>query len=302
MNRIATIPLQMTLANAISRAQGQLAITQQQIATGKKAQSYADLGTQSSRILSAHSMIARQEAHAAVAAQVGTTLSIYDAGMTTIDSSVSDLRQTLLQAIGTGQTTGLQASIEGAFHEFRVSLNTTERGVALFGGSQTEAVPFKVDTLPALVGTLDADVFGNDNVRPSAEVSEGLSVDYGRTASEVGSGLYQAFRALAEAGPLGATPTPAQTAKLNEALGLLDTGLAQLRNANADNGRMQNEVDTLSKRAEQRSLLWKDIISKNEDADLSEVAINLTRQKTVLEASYSVFSQLSRLSLVSYLN
>lgn len=301
MTRVATIPLQNTMANAIQRSQAALAITQQQIATGKKAQDYASLGTQSARILSARSMIARQEAHAAVADQVGTTLSIYDATMGTVDSAVSDLRQTMLQAIGTGQTTGLQALIDGAFHQFRVSLNTTERGVALYGGAQTLDTPFRVDTLPALVGTTDADVFGNDAVRASAEVSEGLTVQYGLVASDVGSGLYQAFRTLAEAGAFGTTPTAAQSAKLNEALGQIDTGLAQLRVANADNGRKQSEVETLSLRAEQRSLLWQDIVSKNEDADLSSVAVDLARKKMVLEASYSIFAQLSKLSLVGYL-
>lgn len=299
--RIASIPLQKVMASAIQRSQADLAITQQQIATGKKAQSYADLGTQSARILSARSMIAKQEAHATVAAQVGTTLSIYDAAMETVDSSVSELRATMLQAIGTGQTTGLQSAIEGAFHVFRISLNTTERGVALFGGAQTEGVPFTKDKLSDLVGTAGADVFGNDDVRPSAEVSEGLNVTYGLTASEVGSGLYAAFRTLAEAGTLGTTPTAAQATKLNEALGQIDAGLAQMRVANADNGRKLGEVETLAKRAEERSLLWKDIISRNEDADLAEVAINLNRQKMVLEASYSVFSQLSKLSLISYL-
>ncbi|MBB6124124.1 flagellin [Sphingobium subterraneum] len=301
MARVATIPLQATMASAIQRSQAALAVTQQQIATGKKAQDYASLGTQSARILSARSMIARQEAHAAVADQVGTTLSIYDASMSTIDSAVSDLRQNMLQAIGTGQTTGLQALIDGAFHQFRVSLNSTERGVALYGGAQTLDTPFQVDTLAGLVGTTDADVFANDAVRASAEVSEGLTVQYGLVASEVGSGLYQAFRTLAEAGTLGTTPTAAQSAKLNEALGQIDNGLAQLRVANADNGRMQGEVETLAKRAEQRSLLWQDIVSKNEDADLSSVAIDLARQKMVLEASYSVFAQLSKLSLVGYL-
>ena len=43
------------------------------------------------------------------------------------------------------------------------------------------------------------------------------------------------------------------------------------------------------------------VIEGNEDADLGQVAIDLAQQKTVLEASYSVFGQLSRLSLVSYL-
>ena len=301
MNRVATIPLQTTMASAISRAQGDLAVTQQRIATGKKALDYSDLGTQAPRILSARSMIARADAHAAVGKQVTTTLSIYDASMGTIDSAVGSLRQTMLQAIGTGQTTGLQAVIDSAFHQFRNSLNTTERGVALFGGAQTQDIPFKVDQLANLVGTTASTVFGNDQVKASAEVSEGLKVQYGVLASEAGNDLYLAFRALAEAGPIGTTPTAAQSAKLNEAMGYMDSGLAQLRTVNADNGRKLAEVETLATRSDERSLLWQDIVSRNEDADLAQVAIDLTRQKMVLEASYSVFAQLSKLSPLSYL-
>ena len=256
------------MASAISRAQGDLAVPQQRIATGKKAQDYADLGTQASRILSAHSMIARADAHAAVGKQVTTTLSIYDAAMGTIDDAVADLRQTMLQAVGTGQTTGLQAVIEGAFHQFRTSLNTTERGVALFGGGQTQDRPFQPDQLTDLIGTTAADVFANDKVRARAEVSEGLNIEYGVLADDVANDLYLAFQALADAGPIGTTPTAAQSLKMNEALGYMDSGLAQLRSVNADNGRKLAEVENHATRADERVLLWEDVVSRNEDADL----------------------------------
>lgn len=301
MTRIATIPLQATLTGAMERTQGELAITQQQIASGKKARDFADLGTQSARILSAHTMLTRQEAHKAVAAQVGTALSVYDSSMNSMDAAASDLRKTLLQAIGTGQTTGVQASIDAAFDQFRASLNTSTRGVSLFGGSQTEGTPFTRQKLPDLVGTTQADVFANDDVLPTAELGDGLTIRYGHTASEVGGDLYTAFRTLAEAGTLGTTPDAAQMNKLKQAVGELDTGLARLRTSNANNGRKQNEVETLSLRADERALMWKDLIGEAEDANLADVATKLAQQKMLLEASYSVFSQLSRLSLISYL-
>ena len=301
MTRVASIPLQVTMASAIQRAQADLAVTQQRISTGKKALDYADLGSVAPRILSAHAMLARADAHAATGDQVSTTLSIYDASMTTIDTATGSLRQTLMQAIGTGQTTGLQAAIEGAFHSYRTSLNASERGVALFGGGQTLDTPFTVDQLANLVGTTPATVFTNDRVKATAEVAEGQQIQYGLLASDVGNDLYLAFRSLAEAGSFGTTPTAAQSAKMNEALTYLDSGLTQLRTAQADNGLRLQQIDTLTQRAQDRSLLWQDIVSKNEDADLAQVAIDLTRQQMVLEASYSIFAKLSKLSLNAYL-
>jgi flagellar hook-associated protein 3 FlgL len=126
-------------------------------------------------------------------------------------------------------------------------------------------------------------------------------VTYGITASAVGKDLYTAFQTLAQAGTIGAKPTTAQLDALKQAVGELGTGIDSLRVVNADNGRKQNQVETLATRGDERSLLLQGVIETNEDADLGQVAMDLAQQKTMLQASYSVFSQLSDLSLVSYI-
>ena len=78
-------------------------------------------------------------------------------------------------------------------------------------------------------------------------------------------------------------------------------GSVGLRAANAENGRRQSRVETLGERAEQRALVLNDIIAANEDADLGQVAVDLAQQRATLEASYSVFAQLSQLNLTKYL-
>jgi flagellar hook-associated protein 3 FlgL len=138
-------------------------------------------------------------------------------------------------------------------------------------------------------------------VRSTARVADGIDVAYGITASSVGKDLYVAFQTLAQAGTIGETPTAAQLTALQTAIGQLETGLGSVRAVNADNGRKQMQVETLATRGEQRSLLLEGVIESNEDADLGQLAIDLAQQKTMLQASYSVFAQLSDLSLVSYL-
>jgi flagellar hook-associated protein 3 FlgL len=128
MARVATIPLQRTLSDAIQRSQEKLAITQAQLSTGKKATTFADLGTETVRNLSAHSMLARQEAQATVAKRVGTSLSLYQGSLEAIDTAASGLRVDLLDAIGTGRADGLQEAIQSAFDQYRTSLNLSEGG------------------------------------------------------------------------------------------------------------------------------------------------------------------------------
>ncbi|TCM17702.1 flagellar hook-associated protein 3 FlgL [Novosphingobium sp. PhB165] len=301
MTRVATIPMQNTLASAIARSQESLSVSQMQLATGSKAPDYASLGLDAVRTLSAHSMLAQQQSYKAVASTVSTTLSLYDANLNQIDSSLSDLRTQLMTALGTGDSPSLQSTVESAFGDVRASLNATSGGVPLFAGSQTSTSPFLPKTLDDTKGLNAADAFANDDVHQSARMGDGVDVQYGITASDAASGLIPAFRTLAEAGPFGDKLTDDQKTAIQTALGQLDTGLAQVRNVNAVNGQRQNQVDTLSTRADDRSNLLTEVIGGVEDADLGQVAIDITQRQTILEASYSVFSQLSSMSLTNYL-
>ena len=301
MTRVATIPLQRTMAGAISRAQEQLADTQRQLSTRKKAATFADLGTEAVRNLSAHSLLARQDAQATVSKRVGTTLSLYQANLEGIDDATSDLRTSLMKAVGTGDSAGLQEAIQTAFDQFRTSLNASEGGTPLFGGSQIDQAPFSVDTLAQAATTPAANAFHIVTVRANARVADGVDISYGVGASEIGANLYEAFRTLGQAGDIGTKPTDAQMDAIKQAVAQLNTGLGDVRAINADNGRKQNQVDTLTARGEARGLVLQGVIQDNEDADLGQVAIDLAQQKTVLEASYSVFAQLSGLNLTAYL-
>lgn len=301
MSRVATIPLQRSMSVAIQRAQQLLATTQQQLATGKKAPDFASLGTEAVRTLSTHSLMAQQDAYVAVATRVATTLSLNDAHMATIDSAASTLKQELMTAVGTGRAAGLSDSITEAFGQFRAALNASDGGGSLFGGSQIDGAPFVPETLAGTIGVPASAAFANDGVKATVRAADGLDVEYGVTASDIGSGLYAAFQTLAGAGAIGDPPTAAQLGILSTAAGQIDTGLESLRTVNAENGRKQAQTETLSVRAGDRSTLLQGIIQDNEDADLGQVAIDLAQQKTMLQASYSVFAQLSGLSLSSYL-
>ncbi|HVJ02231.1 MAG TPA: flagellin [Sphingomonas sp.] len=301
MTRVATIPLQRTMSDAIQRSQEKLAITQQRLSTGKKAANFADLGTETVRNLSAHSLLARQDAQSTVSKRVGTTLSLYQGHLEGIETATMDLRQQIMTAVGTGDAAGLQEAIETAFAQFRTSLNSDEGGTPLFGGAQTGQKPFLPATLQDTATIDGATAFRDDGVRATARVADGVDVTYGVTASAVGKDLYEAFRTLGQAGTISEKPDASQIAVLKTALDQLDTGLGSLRSVNAENGRKQAQVETLTVRGEQRSLLLKGVIESNEDADLGQVAVDLATQKAMLEASYSVFSQLSSLSLVNYI-
>jgi flagellar hook-associated protein 3 FlgL len=299
MTRIATIPQQRITADAIQRNQERLAVTQAQLASGRKANDLAALGTEAVRTLSTHSMLARAEAQSDVARQLDTTLALYDTAIGGLDALGTDLQQSLLTAQGTGETASLQETIESAFSQFSALLNADEGGVPLFGGGQSTA-PFAPATLADLSAN-PADDFSNGPIRASARVADNLDMTYGITASDLGGRMAQVFRALADAGPFTGALTATQHDALKAAGSALGEAMTGVRALNAENGHRQAKAETLATRADERAMLFKGIISANEDADLGQIAMDLSQQKTMLQASYSVFSQLSGLSLVDYL-
>lgn len=302
MSRVATFSLQNVVVSSMQRAQQKLAVSQNQLATGKKAPDFATLGAGAIPSLSAHSLLARQEAQATVRSQINTKMSIQDSAMNDIASTAGDLKNQLLTVIGTGQSDGLQSTIEGAFQQFRWAINMNDGGEALFGGSQTDSDPFTPQSLQALVGVNEADVFRNDQVKVSGHVADGVDMQFGVLASDIGTDIFNAFKTLAEASTIASTPTDDQKAAMQVAISQIDKGLSQLQGINAENGRKMAQLDELEDRAGQRTVLMQDIINQHEDADLSQIAIDISQRKTMLEASYSVFSQLSKLGLINYLN
>jgi len=301
MTRVATLAFQNSLSTAMQRAQQSLADANMQLSTQKKVQDYAGLGSDAPRVLSASSMLAQQQAQSKVASRVDTTLGFYDVSLTAIDDSVSALKTKLLNAVGTGDSPSLDSAIEGAFNDFRNALNTTEAGVPIFAGSQTDTRPFLPQTLADMAGIDPDAAFANDDVRASARLGDNIDLQYGIGASDIGTGLVEAFSTLAALGPFGAKLTDAQMEGLKTAMGQIDAGLSGVRSVNGRNGDTQNQVEALGKRSEDRATLLTQVIGDAEDADLGQVAIDITTRTTILNASYSAFSKLSNLSLVNFL-
>lgn len=302
MTRVATVPLQQTLSSAIQRSQQSLAASQLQLATEKKTTDYAGLGLDAVRTLSARSMLASQQSYKSNISRISTTMSLYQSNLEQIDSSMSDLRTELLTAAGTGDSPDLQDVIEGAFATLRASLNAKEGGIPLFAGSQTNSSPFLLTDIDDTVGIDPATAFGNDSVRQTSRVGDGVDVQYGIGASDVASNLIPAFAALAQAGPFGDKLTDEQKQAIFAVMDQLDAGISDVRAANASNGRKQAQVEALGTKADDRISLMTEVIGSVEDADLGQVALDITQRQTILQASYSVFSQLNAMSLANYLD
>jgi len=301
MNRVATFQLNSVMTAGMQRTQKSLADAQLQFSTGKVAQSYSGVGSEAIRALSARTMLVREEGYLSAASAVTTTLEFYDAYLSSAETNMVELRERVLSAVGQDNATELGGVVETAFRDFRVLVNARENGRALFGGGQAGENPLIPETLADTIGLDPAAAFRNDGVRNSARLADGVDVEYTTSASEFGGHFVEAFGKLAALMPLDGPITTAQRSALLDVVNSLDEGLADVRSVNAENGRRLAYTETLTVRAEDRSMMLTKVIGDVEDADLGQVAVDLTQHQAMLAGSYSIFSKLSGLSLTNYL-
>jgi flagellar hook-associated protein 3 FlgL len=301
MNRVSTSQLQGTMMSSLQRSQANLALGQYQLGSGKKAPNYSQLGTDAVRALSANAMLSRQQSYSDATKQTSTTLNLYDAHLSTIETTMTDLRTQIMSAIGVDNGTDIAANTAIAFDDFKVSINAQIGGKSLFAGSRTDTNPLAISDLADTVGIDPADAFANDQTRGTARVGEGLNLQYGIVASDFAGDFIKAFGTLADLGPINGELTDDQKDALRQVVDQIDSGLSQLNAVNGENGRKLAYLDKLTTRADDRALMMQKVVGETEDADLGQVAIDLTQYQATLEASYSVFARLSSLSLVNYM-
>ncbi|HEX7852875.1 MAG TPA: flagellin [Sphingobium sp.] len=301
MNRVSTTQLQGTLMTGMQRSQSGLALSQFQLSTGKKAPYYSQLGADGVRALSANSLLSRQESYSDATKQTSSTLALYDTHMASIESTMTDLRKQLMNALGLDNGNDIAANTSTAFDDFKATINAQVGGNSLFAGSQTGTKPLAANDLSDTIGLDPADAFVNDTVRGTARVGEGLDLQYGVVASDFGGDFVKAFGTLANMGPIDGKLTDTQKDALRDAVSQIDTGLDRLNAVNGENGRKLAYLDTLTDRADGRAQLMQKVVGDTEDADLGQVVTDLTMYQTTLQASYSVFSRLSSMTLANYL-
>lgn len=307
MTRVASFSQNQSLISGIARNQSDLFNAQQQVNTGKKSNDYKGIAQDASTLVSARSLQSRAETFLRTGSRVQQTLSTNDIQLTAIVDTARDLRQSVVEALGNNDGSGLPQILEQSLNLIGSALNTQVGGSYVFGGSQIDREPFAPTTLADLVALpAAADAFQNDSLRAAARVSDSLEVEYGVVADDVAEPLIGWIRDLAvfDAGPngaIGGTLSPAQRTQLETTLSTLDAAIAQVQSRQVSNGLKQQQLDQVSDQLQSRADFLETFVADIEDVNIAEAITRLQNDQTALEASYRAFSSISDLSLVRFL-
>lgn len=310
IDRIATASQTAYFLSQIENAGNALDQTQQQIASGYNATTYAGFGNQTQTLTATLSAQARNSAYTTATSLASTQVSLQDTQLTTLSSLASQLQTAISNAVANNNATDLMTQAQSIFSQASAILNSKDaNGNYIFGGGNVTNPPVTVSSLSALAALPSVSgAFQNGTFKTAVQVADGQTVTYGVTASDIGTGLMQELQSLAQfdAGANGnldnaSSLSGAQNTFLTGAISTANTVADDLNGATAANGYVANQLSDAQSQQTSMNTLYKGFATNIQDTNMAQAATQLSLNQTQLQAALQVTAGLHQLSLLNYL-
>ncbi|MBV1900895.1 MAG: hypothetical protein KUG56_04400, partial [Kordiimonadaceae bacterium] len=241
MVRVSSFAQQQVLIRSIMDNQQDVFTAQRQIATGKRIEDYKELAGQAGTLLGSRSFQARVETYQDSIKTIDGKLQANDVQVGGVIDAMDKLKDTIQVTLANAQAEGFGDFLEQTFKFTAGALNTNIDGTYLFSGAETSTKPVNVDnltSLSALASTSDA--FDNSSVAFQAKIADGVDMQFGVLASDVGLDIFSEMVAIHDYtvanGAIDGALTDAERAFLEARLATLDTAIDKVRQVQVSNG------------------------------------------------------------------
>ena len=281
----------------IQGTQSRMRVAQVEVANGKRAQVYSELGSDTGILLQARE--GQRRADAFVFSNTASTerLRMMDGALGNVVDIAERMRTLLVQRLdpSIGQSLPLGPEIDTMLEQIAAQLNTKLGDRYLFAGSRTDTPPVELPASVAGPADLDpATIYKGDQVRLSARAAENVEVTYGVLASDV----FDVMTVLAAAKEAHAANDTQGLKAAMDALTDSFSGLADLR---GELGSRTARVEAITETHRANAAYLGETVSRIEDADLPTAIAQIAKDQTAIEAAYITISRLNALSLADYL-
>jgi flagellar hook-associated protein 3 FlgL len=187
----------------------------------------------------------------------------------------------------------IKSEVEQLYDQLVNSGNSKFNGKYVFNGQMTDLIPYDKATA-ATQSTDAADI--------PFEIGAGVKVAVNVTGNKVFGNpgdTDNAFQVLQDI--ISALGNQDTTALSENVLGRLDSRIDQFLEIRAEIGAKSNRLELAESRLADININVQTLLSKTEDADISEVITNLKTSENVYQASLSVGAKLIRPSLIDFL-
>jgi flagellar hook-associated protein 3 FlgL len=281
----------------IQGTQNRMREAQIEIATGKRAQVYSQIGSETGILLQAREGVRRADAFVFSNTATADRLRMMDNALGNVVDIAERMRTLLVQRLdpSVGPSLPLGPEIDTMLEQIAAQLNTKLGDRYLFAGSRTDTAPV---ALPASVnGPADLDaatIYQGDEVRLAARAAERVEVTYGVLASDV-FGVMEVLAAAKEAHLAN------DVDGLQAAMDALTGSFAELADLRGELGSRTARIEAITDTHRANVAYLGETISRIEDADLPSAIASMARDQAAIEAAYITISRLNALSLADYL-
>ena len=292
-------------------AQNKELTAQQQVSTGKKGDDLTDFGDQTRSLVATNTVKSRVDGLVSQLNNLQVKLNFQQAALGQISDVAANLKQTLTNALASGQGDGVMSDVASYFSQTVQALNSQYGGDYLFSGGQTRTQPFTATDISQLAATPPASnpavasFFQNGNLTPTNRIDDSTTIPTGFLASTVGQQLMQAFQdiqAYQQAnGPFTGQLTQAQQTFLQNEITNLNSVVASTIQTTAQGGDIQKRVEDATKAQTDRQTTLTNVLGDITDVNVAQAAADLSQAQNAVQASAQVFLTLKGMSLLNYL-
>lgn len=310
IDRVSTAAQTAFFLSQIQNAGKALDTVQEQIASGKNANTYAGFGANAQVLTATIAANARNSAYTNATKFAVTQTDLQDTQLTSLSSLAMSLKKAVSDAVANNDATTLMTQAQSIFDQANAILNSKDaNGDYIYSGGKTDVPPVSIGTLAGLVPLAGAaQVFANGDLKKSVQVADGVTVSYGMTASDIATGLMQALKSIADfdAGGTGnlnaaSTLSSAQNTFLSNAIAQVTTVNTNLNATAASNGYVSNRLTDAQGQQDSLNTVYKKFTADIQDTNMAEAATRLSLNQTQLQAALQVTAGLHQLSLLNYL-
>ena len=295
---------------AIQNAQANVDLYAEQASSGKKAQDLQGFGQSSEQITATQAVASRISTYLSTGTVLSGQLSLQDTTLKNVASAAGSASTAVSSAVAAGDGSALMTQLQAAFSGAVTSLNTQYNGQYVYSGGNSNTAPVTATqlsdlTTPAATANIGT-VFTNGSLQQVSRLDDNTQAVTGQLASTVGTPLFTALQSI-EAynqgpnGPFGTTLTAAQTTFLEGVMPSLTAAQSGVTAIASQNGAVQSQLTSVSTNLTDQQTTLTTQLSNLTDADVAQVASNLSLAQDALQASAQVFSTLKSASLLTYL-
>lgn len=295
------------ILNDLLGAQSKELTAQQELSTGKKGSDLQAFGDQTANLVATNTVKARVDGLVSQLNNLSVKLNFQQSALGQISDVAANLKQTLTDALASGQGDGIMASVQSYFSEAAQALNSQYGGDYIFSGGQSQTQPFTAPDLPTLATGTVASFFKNGNLTPSNRIDDATTVQTGFLASNIGKPLMQIFQDIqtfqqGATGNFGGQLTTAQQTFIQTELGNLNNVVTSTTQTTAQGGDIQKQVQDATTTQTDRQTTLTNVLGDITDVNMAQAATDLSQAQSAVQASAQVFMALKGMSLLNFLS